>query len=865
MKKGIKIFAGILIVVFGILIAIPYLFEDRIVELIKVNINNNINANVDFNDANISLISSFPNAKVSLNNLTVINYEPFKGDTLANAKSVSLKFPISSLFKSTSEEIKISYIALEQATINVLINKEGKANYNIAKENEPSKAENTLEESSGISLLLDGYSISNSAIFYIDESSKMVLKLEDFNHKGSGNFSTAISKLKTETNSKVSFKYDNADYFKNNSIRLNADLEMDLEQLKLTFLENEALLNQLPLVFHGFVKLNDENQELGITFKTPQSDFKNFLALIPEQYASNLNDVKTTGQFTVEGSAKGIIDDKHIPQFNINIASNNASFKYVDLPKTIQNIQIKTAITNTTGITNDTQVNIQNLSFKIDDDTFAANAFISNIINNPKVKAKAKGTLNLDHLKKAYPMDSIKNLQGIVKADFETAFDMNSIEKKQYENTKNSGHISISDFIYEGNEMANPLEIFDAKVSFNTKTVQLNNFEAKTGNSDLKMNGSIENLIGFVLNNEDIKGNFNLNSNNFNVNDFMVAEEETSTKETSENTTTEQLKIPSFLDCTITANASNVVYDNLNLKNTKGTLIIKDEKATLKNLSSNMFDGKLVMNGTVSTKEKTPTFDLNMDVKDFDISQSFTQLEMFKALAPIANTLQGKINTDLKVSGNLNDDLTPNLSTISGNALSELLTSKTSLKNSKALSLLSSNLNFIDLDKFDLEKIKASLSFENGKVAIKPFKLNYKDIPIEISGKHGFDQTMNYNVTFDFPAKYLGGDTASLIAKLSEQEKDKITIPVTANILGSFTNPSVKTDLKQAVSNLTNQLVEAQKNKLLDKGKNELTKLLGGNTKKDSTKTITKDDALKKTANTLLKGLFKKKKKDTVN
>ncbi|WP_111709675.1 AsmA-like C-terminal region-containing protein [Lutibacter citreus] len=858
MKKAAKIIIGILIVILGILIAIPYFFEDKIVELIKETANNNVNAKIDFNNVDISLISSFPNAKVSLNNFLITTKKPFEGDTLANVKALSLKFPISSLFKSTSEEINVSFITIEEAAFNILINKKGEANYNITKESATSTSENSTENS-GIKLKLDGYSIENSNIYYTDVSSEIALKLENFNHKGSGNFSKAISELKTETSSNVSFDYEDTSYLKNNSIQLNANIAMDLNQQKFTFLENEALINQLPLIFDGFVKLNDNNKEIDLSFKTPSSDFKNFLALIPEKYSKDISNVKTSGKFSLNGTLKGIIDDKYIPNFNINIASNNASFKYPNLSKTIENIQIKSTILNTTGITNDTKVDIQNLAFKIDEDTFTSSAFISNIINNPKIKAKAKGIINLAKISKAYPMETIKDLQGIVKADFETDFDMNSIEKKQYENTKNSGHISLVNFKYEGNEMANPIEISDAKVTFNTKSVQLNNFEAKTGKSDLKMNGTIENLIGFVLNNEDIKGDFNLNSNTFNLNDFMDAE---TNEKTPQNTNKEQLKIPSFLDCTINATASNVIYDNLTLKNVKGILVIKDEKADLKNLSSDIFNGNIIMNGNVSTKTKTPTFAFNMDIKNFDIAQSFTQLELFNALAPIAKILNGKLNSDLKFSGNLNDDLTPNLATISGNALSELLTSKNTFKNSKALSLLGSNLDFINLNDIDLEKIKTSISFENGKVSIKPFNVNYKNIPIQISGSHGFDKTMDYNITLNVPAKYLGAEVSSLIANLSEQEKDNISIPITANILGSFTQPSVTTNLKQAATTLTKQLVDQQKNKLIDKGTSEITKILNGNKKEnDSTKTSSKD-VIKNSTNTILKSLLKKK--DTV-
>ena len=860
MKKALKIFTGIIILIFGVLIIAPYFFKDKIVTIIKESINENVNASVDFNNVDISLISNFPNVKVSLNNFVITTFKPFEGDTLASAKSISLKLPITSLFKASSGNIEVNYFSIDESSINVLINKEGRANYDIAKESTTSEEDST---SSALNLSLDGYAISNSTIYYLDEASEMYLKLENFNHKGSGNFSTAISELKTETNTNISFDYDDTKFINNQYFELKAIIGADLNQYKFTFLENEALINQLKLVFDGFVKLNETNQEIDLNFKTPSADFKNFLALIPEKYSKDISGVKTTGEFTIEGFAKGIIDETHIPKFDIQIASNNASFKYPDLPKTVQNIAINTAITNSTGITNDTKVNVKNFSFKIDDHTFSSSAFISNIINNPKVSAKAKGTVNLKSISEAYPMPEIENLQGILNADFETVFDMKSIEQQQHQNIKNAGNISLAEFKYEGSEMAKPIEIKRAKVTFNTKSITLNEFDAKTGTSDLKMNGTIENLIGFVLNSENMKGNFNLNSTTFNVTDFMATTTEVSPEETSTETTETQLKIPSFLDCTINATASTVIYDNLTLKNATGTLSIKDEKVEITNLSSDIFNGKIKLNGMVSTKTTVPTFAINMDASKFDIAQSFTQLEMFEAIAPIANLVQGKINTLLNVSGDLNEDLTPNLSTISGQALSELLVSEETLQNSEALSLLSSNLNFVDLSKLNLNDLKVDLSFEDGKVAVKPFKFNYKDIAIEVSGKHGFDQTLDYDLLLDVPAKYMGKDASKLLANLSEQEVDKISIPVTANIAGSFTNPAVKTDMKEAASNLTQQLVNQQKDKAIDAGVNELNKLLNSNEKSTDSTGTTNNNDIKEAANSVLNSLFNKKKDTT--
>jgi hypothetical protein len=57
-----------------------------------------------------------------------------------------------------------------------------------------------------------------------------------------------------------------------------------------------------------------------------------------------------------------------------------------------------------------------------------------------------------------------------------------------------------------------------------------------------------------------------------------------------------------------------------------------------------------------------------------------------------------------------------------------------------------------------LNDVKAAITFKDGKVNVKPFDIKYKDIKATIGGTHGFDQSMNYNLKFDVPAKSrLGG------------------------------------------------------------------------------------------------------------
>ena len=865
-KKFLKIIGVILVLVVGVLIAAPFILEAKIGDLIRSNVNNNVNAKLDFTEANLSLIKSFPNANLNLENVSLINQAPFEGDTLFAAKEVSLTLGIGELFKSEGESIGIQNLSLDGANIHVKVNEEEIANYEIGKGSDGT--ETSSEPSDGFTLDLQSYEISNSKVTYDDAVAKVYLVLSDIQHTGTGDLSVTTSELDTHTDALVTFEFDSTNYLNKNKVQLDALIGIDLAADKYTFLKNEALINQLPLVFEGFVKVNENSQDVNLSFKTPSSDFKNFLAVIPETYSKNIENVKTTGNFMVKGDFKGVVDEEHIPKFTININSENASFKYAELPKSVGNVFIDAKILNTTGIVEDTHVNIDRLSFNIDSDRFNMVAKIKELMGNAKVNAHVDGKMNLANIKKAYPVPADLDLQGILNADITTAFDMASVEKEQYENTQTTGNMNLTDFVYSSEETPQAIKIQSTSLTFNPKTVTLNKLNGTTGQTDFNASGTINNLLGFMFNNEKVEGNFNLKSDTFALNDFMIAPEEF--EDTNENgepiVGDDKIKIPSFLDANITASANTVLYDNLTLKDVKGNLRIKDEKATLSNMTSSIFNGKLGFEGEVSTKNEVPTFAMKLGMDQLQIGETFKALELFDVLAPIANVLKGKLNSDVVLAGSLTDDFGLDLTNISGKVLAEILATDIDSDKAKLLQSLSSKLDFINLDKLDLKGLKTALNFENGVVQVKPFTINYDDIAITVDGSHTFDRKLSYKATMQVPAKYLGSEVNNLIAKIDDDSLDDLKIPVIANIGGNYTSPEVTTDLTGGVKSLTSKLVEIQKQKLINKGKDKAKDLLGdvlGSTKDETTDSTKTKDPTKEAVKDVLGGILGKDKNDS--
>lgn len=879
MKKFLKIFGIILGTILLVLLLTPIIFEKQLKDLVQKNINESFNAEVAFADIDLSFIRNFPHATLGIADLSIINRAPFEGDTLAFSEEIVLEMSVMELFRDSGKPLRVDRITIDNTLLNIKVDSLGNNNYDIAIQDTTT----TGTSGGGFQFDLKHYEINDSRLNYRDENAQVALLVDDLNHEGNGDLSAEKSTLSTFSTALVSLIVDDITYLNKNKVQLDADFMMDLTNQKYSFLENQALVNQLPLTFDGYVQVNEDNNEVDIRFKTPTSSFKNFLAVIPEDYSKNIEDVQTSGDFVVDGFLKGIVDDTYIPKMEINMASNNASFKYPDLPKSVEDIRIAAKVINTTGLAEDTYMDIQQLNFRIDEDTFSANGDLRNLTENMLVNMAVKGTIDLANLDQAYPLELEQDLQGSVTADMSTRFDMESIEKERYQNVQSSGTATISDFSYRSPEIPNELRIASATMDFNAGDVSLRNFTALTGESDLRVNGTIQNLMGYLFTEQNLKGNFTARSETFSVNDFMVREEPAEETETAvaETASAEEdaIKIPSFLDVNLDFSADKVLYDNLTLNNTQGSLRISDETATLNNVNAQIFNGRITLNGSVSTGQTTPIFDMQLDLNAIDIAQAFQDMELLRNLAPIAQALQGNLNTNIELSGNLNKNLTPQLQTLAGDALAEVIGARVNPAETPLLANLDQSLNFVDLNNLNLKDLKTQLRFDNGEVAVQPFDFNIKGIKATASGTHGFDMEMNYQVALAVPASYLGSELGATLSRLSATARDTTTVSLPVQITGSFNDPAINLNMEQAVNNLTQRIIQSQTEQLKEKGKDVLTDILTGRTQKDTSGTEkdtigtesdtirTKEDAVKKAARDILGGLLgdKKKKKDTTD
>jgi len=339
MKKVLKWTGITLLVLIVSIIAAPFVFKGKIVQKIKDEANNNLNAKVDFGDFDLTLISSFPRFTLTIDNVSVANINEFEGDTLFSAKSLSVSLNLMSVIKGSEYDIRS--ITLDHPRIKAHVLKDGKANYDIAKASADSAKPEAAAEPSKFNMKLKKLEIVDGNIIYDDKSLDYYMALEHFNHTLSGDFTQDNFVLSTLISSeKVTVAYGGVTYLNQVKSTVKADLDMDMPNFKFTFKENELSLNELSFGVDGWFAMPTDDYNMDLKFKANQSEFKNFLSLVPAVYSKDFASIKTSGKLAFDGFVKGIYNDKVMPAFALHLMITDAMFQYPSLPKPIKAIAI---------------------------------------------------------------------------------------------------------------------------------------------------------------------------------------------------------------------------------------------------------------------------------------------------------------------------------------------------------------------------------------------------------------------------------------------------------------------------------------------------------------------------------------------
>jgi len=841
--KRILKWSGISFLLLLVLIIIaPFIFKDKIVQIVKDEANKSLNAKVDFGEFDLTLFSSFPDFRFKIQNVSVINVEPFNGDTLAFIKELSFDLNIKSVI--SGDQYQVNSLVIDEPKINGIVMTDGKANWDIAKASTDTAAVQPVDTSATkFALKLKSLQIKHANITYNDMQGNMTASLRDMNYTLSGDFTQDNFLLSNLLEiAETSFEMGGVGYLTKAKTRFKADLDMDMPNMKFTFKENELDLNDLGLSFDGFVSMPKDNITMDLKFAAKQTEFKSILSLIPSVYSKDFASVKTSGSLKLNGKAAGTMhtsaDGKSdtYPSFEVNLGIVNAMFKYPSLPKSVNNINIDVHVENKKDFLDATVIDVNKFHLEMAGNPIDMWAHVKTPISDPDLAAQVKGIINLASVKEFIPLEKGDEMSGIIKADISAAGRMSSIDKKEYDKFKMAGSLEINKMNYKTTTLPYEVMLNMMKLNFTNQFVELAGFDALMGKSDVKANGKIDNFMQYIFKDSLIVGHFNVQSNLMDLNELMsssstsTAPAQPAAVDTAAMTVAE---VPGNIDFILNANITKLLYDNLVIDNMNGNIEIKKRKVDMTNLNLGLLGGKVLMNGYYeTTNPKKPTVDLTFKVDNFDIQKTYAAFNTVQKLAPIGQYAKGMFTATLEnFKADLDQTMSPILSTLHGNGV--LKTSSVSIGGFPAFVKLGEALKIEQLKNLTLQNVVAEYEFKDGRVNLRnPVKVKIDKINAEITGSTGFDQTIDYNWKMDVPTEMFGSQANSMVAGLLGQASSAIgttvsmpkSVKVNVGFGGTVMNPTVKTGTKagEAGASIKDQAVTAVK----DKANEEAQKIL---------------------------------------
>ncbi len=594
MKRIFIIFMVFVILLVGAVVAIPYFFKDELVAAVKSTANETMNATLDFKDVDISILRNFPNLTLTLKDLSLIGQDEFAGLPLYKAKNTSLTMDLKSAMNAKDGPVSIKKVVLDEPEVNILVLPEGLANYNVSKP----APDDAPQPETKFNLDLSSYEINDGHLVYDDRSINYFMELEHLNHSGQGHFTESVFDLITRSHADaLTLKYGGMTYLSKINTDLTATFNIDTKNAKYTLKENDLKLNNLKLLVDGFVQLLPKDViKMDMSFKAPSNRFKDLLSILPAAYVKDFEQVKANGSFALNGTVKGNMGpNDEYPAMKFAMDVKNGDVKYPDLPMGISGINLKAKIHKPQGNLNRLTVDMPTFKLKVGQDPVEGRLKLSKPMTDPNIDTKVKGIINLANFAKAWPMEGVKSMSGILNADVVLKAAMSQLDQGDYENVNMDGVVAIKDLVYDAKDLPKVV-IHQSEMRFSPKYVEVPNFDMKLGKSDLKGSARIDNILAYISPKKTMKGTVNITSNTFDVNEWMTTGE---TSPTASVESTEEKPFDRF-DFDMTASVGTILYDQYTLKNSKFKGQATSEKVNIQNWSTNIGDSDLSGKGELT-------------------------------------------------------------------------------------------------------------------------------------------------------------------------------------------------------------------------------------------------------------------------
>jgi hypothetical protein len=793
-KKIALYFFGLVLTIALALTISVYLFKDRILQQFVREANKHINTPVNIGSMEVTLLEDFPNLSIVCRQVMIEDSYP--GQTaLLNAKTISFQLNPWEVWQGI---YTIRGLRIFESEVNLKVNAKGETNFNVLKESEG-------PANTSIKLSLRNIRLDNTVVVYTDKQQQQEFEFISDQLQATIESTGAVYQIAAKGDlSTEKFVVGKTALLSGKDFLIETNLRYFDNEMKLVVEPSTLQLGKGTFGITGEYNWKKKNT-IDLKAEGKNTDIQTLLSLLPTSATQDLLKYQSTGNVYFTGTVRGEISETKSPSVSVAFGFTDATITHPDYQATITHATLNGSYASP-AIANaeDATLVLNDISGELNNKLFTSKLVVRNF-NDPEVILSFKGGMEAASLLNFYPVAEIKEVSGNVQADFSFEGKLSWLkDKATAQRASATGSIELTEVNFVYGEQHVPVQQVSGVLTFNNNDLALSNLSGRLGKSDFIMNGFFKNSITFLLfDNQPIGIEADLQAKHIDLDELFAYS--FSTEQADKEY---EFSISPAIYLNFNCEVEHVNYKRFNARKVKGDLLVKNQVAVSRNLTLNAMNGSMVLNGIFdATNAKAIDVVSAFNLKDISVDSIFYVFENFHQDFIQDQHLKGQTTAAVTLEMTLDQHLQLFPETLVADINATI--GKGQLNNFEPLQALNKYLDDEGLAALRFAELKNDIHIENKTIYIPQMEIRSNVTVLQLSGKHTFDQQLNYRVVAPLrnKRKINVEEAGSALEELNGKTKVYLKITGTADEYqvqydGEAVRKKIASDFKKEVQEL---------------------------------------------------------------
>jgi hypothetical protein len=729
----LKWVVSILVILLGITLSLPFIFEDEVKNIAIEEINRHVEADIQVDEIKLSFIKRFPEASLQFKGIK-INQAPGFPDSipLIAAQNILIKFSLMDILNKNYAFQNIEFVDVD---FNPSINAKGDVNYNIFYPQE------NKEDSTHLFVDLKKVKFNDVRIRFMNALTKQDIQLEVNDLLASASLNDQGMSFDVNTAMQVNkVEEDGIVLINNKRISTNIKGSYLLDNEKLTIESSEVHYETIALLLSGSVSTQEDQSSLDIHLQLAQVELQELLKELPNEQQKMLSAYQLHGQLITKAHIAGIVDKHHLPSIQLDFDLNNGQLSLEEQNVKLEKVKLKGHFSNGKRRSVATaSVVLDEFSFETQAGYFNGNIRMDNL-KDPKIALNAKSKLNLEAVQAIFPLPNVDSILGQIDLDIESKISLSNwqnAETRKFDIKKLKGNAKLKDGRLRLTDDQRTYDKINAAFQFKRDAIRIEDLQLVLNQEPVSLNGSIRNLDAFLssASNESLVINANLQTPHLDFDKLMPS---------SENDEPSDGNLPSDYEVHLKFQVGELIWNPYVAQNVSGTLHLVDGDLEINPLRLDALEGSF--DGSLKYLCSNP------DINFLQTKGKITNMNVSKIFKTF-NNFEQEVITDQKITGKISSTFDMHIyETKQGEWKTESLSCNAkisiddgSLKDVQELNALKSYTRIDDFSNIQFSRLENEIQINNSQILIPEMDIRSDKMNIQVFGKHSFSNAYEYH------------------------------------------------------------------------------------------------------------------------